>query len=243
VLATIRGGSLATGGQIPPERELAGAVGLSLGTVRQTLGQLALDGVVARAHGRGTFVTNAPRAISDSWHFRFWEDGEADRLLPVYSRVLQRGVVRSRGSWSQYLGHDRRGYVRIQRRFNVDDRFLSYSDFYLRASRFAAMAKLPMAEIEGVNLKNVLSERFGTPTLYVSQRVRAEPLPAKVGRIMSVKPRSWGLFLEIVGYSLRNTPISYHAIWVPATEHKLDLTLHGLESPLDDGAQRSAPWT
>jgi DNA-binding GntR family transcriptional regulator len=220
---------------------LAGAVGLSLGTVPQTLDQLALDGVVARTHGRGTFVTNAPRAISDSWHFRFWNNGEADRLLPVYSRVLQRGVVRSRGSWSQYLGHDRRGYVRIQRRFNVDDRFLSYSDFYLWASCFAAMAKLPMAEIEGVNLKNVLSERFGTPTLYVSAR----PSRAAAGQGGPDHVRQ-AAQLGAVPRDRRLQP-SEHADLVSrdlgaATEHKLDLTLHGLESPLDDGAQRSAPW-
>jgi DNA-binding GntR family transcriptional regulator len=233
LLMTIRGGVLAAGHQVPPERDLAHGLGLSLGTVRRTLDQLALEGTLSRDHGRGTFVTSAPRAISDSWHFRFWDEANPDRLLPVYSYVLHRGVVRARGTWSRHLGSDTRGYVRIDRRFDVDDRFRCYSEFYLRASRFGAVAELPIEDLEGVNLKTLLGERFGIPTLCVSQRVRAERLSTKVCGVISVKPRNWGFFLEVVGYSLRNTPISYHAIWVPASSHMMDLTVHRLYSALD----------
>lgn len=231
ILASIRDDILKRGDQVPPEQDLAAALRLSLGTVRRALGQLALDGTISRDHGRGTFVTKAPRTISDAWHFRFYAD-DGRSFLPVYSHVLGRDVVDGEGPWSTFLGADPEGYVHFARCFNVDSRFLCYSEFYLRANRFRKMLDLPLSDLDSVNLKRILSEQFGTPTLYVSQRVRTQPLPRRICDIISVKRSSWGLFLEIVGYSFQNVPISYHAIWSPATKHLLDLTLHGIESPV-----------
>lgn len=231
ILVSIRDDLLKPGDQVPPEQDLAGALQVSLGTVRRALGQLALDGTISRDHGRGTFVTKAPRTISDTWHFRFCAD-DGGTFLPLYSHVLKRDVVQGDGPWSTFLGADPEGYMHFARCFNVGSRFLCYSEFYLRASRFRKMLDLPISDLDSVNLKRILSEQFGTPTLYVSQRVRTQPLPRRICDIISVKRGSWGLFLEIVGHSFQNVPISYHAIWIPATKHLLDLTLHGIESPV-----------
>jgi len=52
----IAGGGLAPGERLPPERELASALGVSRMTVRQALDALARRGLVERGVGRGTFV-------------------------------------------------------------------------------------------------------------------------------------------------------------------------------------------
>jgi GntR family transcriptional regulator len=54
---SVRGGSLASGERLPSVRELAGAVGVNVNTVRAVYGRLESEGVVISEHGRGTFVT------------------------------------------------------------------------------------------------------------------------------------------------------------------------------------------
>jgi GntR family transcriptional regulator len=52
----ISSGGLQAGERLPPERELARALGVSRMTVRQALDTLARRGLVDRGVGRGTFV-------------------------------------------------------------------------------------------------------------------------------------------------------------------------------------------
>src|ERR1700747_1647126 len=65
IIDLINSGTLTTGDQIPPEQQLSQVLGMSLGTVQKTLNRLAIEGWVAREHGRGTFVTDPNRATRD----------------------------------------------------------------------------------------------------------------------------------------------------------------------------------
>lgn len=60
VAALIERGGLKPGSQLPPERRLAGDLGVSRPTVRAGLQALASMGVVEARHGAGTFVTAGP---------------------------------------------------------------------------------------------------------------------------------------------------------------------------------------
>ena len=46
------------GGRIPPETELAEALGVSRTTVRDALSRLEMEGTISRKQGAGTFVNN-----------------------------------------------------------------------------------------------------------------------------------------------------------------------------------------
>ncbi|MDP0496331.1 MAG: GntR family transcriptional regulator [Verrucomicrobiota bacterium JB024] len=52
----IQDGALKAGSQLPPQNDLAKKFGASLLTLRQALGILEKEGLIARIHGRGTFV-------------------------------------------------------------------------------------------------------------------------------------------------------------------------------------------
>ena len=223
IAAVIEEGALAPGDQLPPEEMLTSALSLSLGTVRRALAHLAAGGFVTREHGRGTFVAGPLRAIDDSWHFRFAVEG-SDTLLPTYSHVLSRAVIGTAGPWADRLGDDAKGYVRIVRCFNIDGRLLTYSEFYLRASRFGGILELPLEALESVNLKLVLAERFAAPTLSVTQRLRVETFPEEVCELLEMERRANGLFLEIVANSFDERPISYQRIYVPPTDLLMDLS-------------------
>ena len=50
--------------KLPSEAELAADYGVSRVTLRQAMGQLEQEGIIARFQGKGAFVTNNPRPVS-----------------------------------------------------------------------------------------------------------------------------------------------------------------------------------
>jgi len=218
---------LSPGDQIPPEDDLVEAIGISLGTVRRTLSYLAAGGFVTREHGRGTFVTEHRQAIENSWHYRFVaSDGKT--LLPVFSHLIDIKIKKEHGPWTGTLGSTPAGYVCIKRSFNVDNKFLAYSEFYLDSARFGRILDLPAEQIENVNLKQVLFEQFNTPTIFVRQRLRVQQFPEEIANLVSIKKKTYGMFLEIVAHTYDNIPISHHMIYIPPTEYMIDLSAHNL---------------
>ncbi|MCL4744124.1 MAG: GntR family transcriptional regulator [Burkholderiaceae bacterium] len=222
ILGCVNSGLLVSGSQLPPEQVLTASLGLSLGTVRRAIEQLAAARVLVREHGRGTYVASTPRAISDNWHFRFFAEGGSE-LLPVYSRVIERKLLRGHGPWTEALGRDAKGFVLIRRQFNIDDRFYCHSEFYLPATRFGAMMKRPIGSIEAINLKSILAEQFAAPTLYVKQRARVARMPDAVCDQIEVARQTMGLFLQLVGYTFSDTAFSYHEVWIPPMLEMLEL--------------------
>ena len=82
VLQRIARGDWQPGALLPAEPKLAEELGVSPGTVRKALDELAAEKLVVRQQGRGTFVaTQTP----DSWLFQFFRlvDPNQERVTPT----------------------------------------------------------------------------------------------------------------------------------------------------------------
>lgn len=82
--ARIERGDLAVGERLPGSRELAGAVGVNVNTVRAVYARLEADGLLAVAHGRGTFVAERSRPAGIA--------GADDLAAAVEREALARGI-------------------------------------------------------------------------------------------------------------------------------------------------------
>jgi GntR family transcriptional regulator len=217
ILTAVKDGILRPGDQIPSEKELTVILGVSLGTVQRSLAHLVTEGVVVREHGSGTFIADEPRAF-----FRFLsQDGRT--VLPVSSRVLDRAITCETGPWSDALGNDPEGFVRISRSFNIDGRFHCYSEFYLAAGRFRGMLEHPLGE--DARLKKILGEEFQAPVLRVWQRMRAEKLSPQVCRLINAPDDTFGVLVEIVSHTFDDQAICYQQNWIPETPYMLDMSV------------------
>ena len=91
--AMIHQGKFPIGSQLPSEPELAEMFNVSRGTIRQTLGELARDAVVARRSGSGTFVirkpTKAARVVSMRKQIR------AAGMVPTTQVLAQERIMAS----------------------------------------------------------------------------------------------------------------------------------------------------
>ncbi len=88
--AALEEGEWRVGDRVPPERELAERYGCSLITVRRALGELAREGRLERARGRGTFVRRPPVVRDIAARAGFGDEMRARGLVPYAIVVTAR---------------------------------------------------------------------------------------------------------------------------------------------------------
>lgn len=99
----IESGTLGVGERIPPERQLAGQMGVSRMTVRQALARLEHRGLVVRQQGRGTFVSE-PKLSHHATVLRgFFQESVGQGVMPV-TRTIERGRVYATRGLAESLG-------------------------------------------------------------------------------------------------------------------------------------------
>ena len=209
------------GDKLPPEKEIAAATGLSLGTVQKALARLAATNVLVRRHGHGTFVSAGTQG-GQLLHFRFvGDDGRV--LSTVYAEALDRKEVKVKGPWSEFL-EPAASFIRMRRRINVAGEFDCLSEFYVDAARFRSLLQIPFEELHRVTLRTLLAQRFNAPTLSLRQRAYACEFPESVAAVLR-QPRGkrFGMVLEVFSYTHHDVPVSFQRIYIPAGVRPLEI--------------------
>ena len=70
LIREIQAGRLLEGERLPPERDMAKQLGVSVGTLRKSLADLTDKGLLKRRHGSGNYIRNGPAADSIYAFFR-----------------------------------------------------------------------------------------------------------------------------------------------------------------------------
>jgi GntR family transcriptional regulator len=91
LLAWIARGKIGPGGQLPPEPQLAGELGVSRPTLREALRSLQDEGLVTRSRGAGTFLSHRPR-LRNNLDVNF---GVSDAIRQAGMEPGYRGAVTS----------------------------------------------------------------------------------------------------------------------------------------------------
>lgn len=98
LIRDIQAGRLVDGERLPPEREMAARLGISVGTLRKSLEELTVQGLLERVQGSGNYVRAKPDAHSVYAFFRveLIEGGglPTAELLSVDRRVKPDGFPR-----------------------------------------------------------------------------------------------------------------------------------------------------
>ena len=221
IVSAIEAQALRFRDKLPPEKQLADSLGISLGTTQKALGSLAAEGYLLREHGNGTFVGNSQGKLSGIWHFRF-RDPDTGQHLPVFTKVQFSAAV-SDGPWTSILGADPAGYSQIDRSVDVDGRFLCYSEFYVSATTFPGMLQFANLDLENVNLKTILQSNFGLATVESTGRASVVAFDADIAAKLQVAPASYGMRLDVIASTEGKRPISFQRIWIPQTPYTLDV--------------------
>lgn len=236
IVAAIESGHWGTGDRLPTETEWVRCTPFSLGTVQRALRSLVEEGIVTRAQGSGTFVAPNRQQMEAPWHCRFVA-ADGSGYLPVYPKLVSRRRTNVRGPWSPYVGQDREGVIRIDRRLGIGDEFFVCSRLYMSAARFSALLAKPVAEIEAANVKAMIGRDFHLPITQIGQRVSMARFPAEVCRMIRVAPGTPGMLMECVATARAGFTIYYQELYVPPNGRRLIVSDSDAAWDLDDSAR------
>lgn len=219
-LRLIERGAWRPGERLPPERDLAEALSLSLGTVQGALKLLTQSGLVDRRQGAGTFITKAGELGANVWHFRFrTRDGQS--LLPFEIHVLSVEETAEQGEWSDFLGG--LSHIAIDRVIDIGGEFQVSSRFYLDAARFRPLLDMPTGFLSQKNLRVLMHESFNAPTLSGVHRLNCRPLAPADAAVIGCAEGGPGIYMTALGYTFREAPISFQRIVIPPTDYELEI--------------------
>ena len=217
ILQGLASGEWRSGEIIPSEGELAVRYGVSQGTVRKAIDEMAAENLVIRRQGKGTFVASHddPRAF-----FRFL------RLVP-----LNGGIEKSRSvpleCWRAKAGTEAARMLGL----NVSDpiiivrRWLQFSgkpvvadEIYLSGEIFGALTIDMLRDYEG-SLYSLFESNFGVRMIRAEERIRAVPAERSSSELLGVAEGSPLLSVERVSYSYGDTPVEWRRGLYSTAEH------------------------
>lgn len=224
LLAAIGDGRWQPGNKLPTEQQLARETPYSLGTVQRAMRSLVDSGVIIRRQGAGSFVAAPERQVDDPWHFRFVADDGAD-FLPVYPKVVLRDRLAGPGPWCGPLDvSEDVEVVRVDRRVVIGGEFEVYSRFFTPTDPYGALLYRPLAELDGVNIRNLLLREMNVVVTRITQDIRIVAMPTDVAKAISVEPDSTGMFLQAVARTGSDRPVYYQELFVPPTRRRLHIS-------------------
>ena len=215
----ITSGRWMAGERIPGEDALVATTGLSLGTVQRSLRILVDEHRLVRKHGAGTFVADAVAPMKAPFqHCRFVDEATGD-VLPIYSKVVRRRLVKPAGPWA---GHLLPGAVLcIERLFSINDEFTIYTHLYTNRDEFPKLAEVELDALNNINFKDLLAREFHHPLARFSEKLSVRQFPGYVCKAIKVKPDTSGGVMEIFAYDRKGEGVYFQDLFIPPNEQRL----------------------
>ncbi len=223
LLQAIEDGRLAPGAALPNEARLAAAFGVSIGTLRQAVGELAVEHILVRRQGRGTFVA---RHSAERFLFQFFhvERGDGRREAPSVELLgFDRGrlddeaaeALGRRSGDAAWLFENR---LRLQGRAVVHDRIA------LPAALFRGLSEKRLRE-RPATLYRLYQDDFAITVVRAVERARAIAADRSTARILGVPPGTPMLQLRRTALSFGDKPVEYRVSSVHTAVHDYVQTL------------------
>ena len=200
-------GEWGPGDIIPSESELAVRFGVSQGTVRKAVDEMAAENLLVRRQGKGTYVAshNDPRSF-----FRFLRiaanEGE---LKPLKSIPLACWRAKAGSDVARTLGLDLGAPVNIVRRvLRFGDEPAVFDEIYLPGELFPDLT-LDVLTSGAMSLYSLLESRYGVRMIRADERLRAVSADRVSAEILLVEEGSPLLLVERVTFTYDNKPVEW----------------------------------
>jgi GntR family transcriptional regulator len=203
----IGAGEWRPGDALPPEPALAEGFGVSQGTVRKALDELAKQNLVVRQQGKGTFVaTHTERRAL--FHFFHLVGDDGARALPGHRlRSVRAGAATA--AERARLGLARgAGVIRILRVRLLGGNPAIVERISLPAALFPAMARNPPADLPN-ELYHHYETAHGVTVARAVERLKAVAADADDARQLGLKPGAPLLEIDRVAHALDGRAVEW----------------------------------
>jgi GntR family transcriptional regulator len=202
----LQSGQWRPGELIPSEAELAGRFGVSQGTVRKAVDELAAENLLVRKQGRGTFVATHQSARTQFRFLRLRDDEGLAESAPQ-SRILECRRLRAPVEIARSLKLRSGETVVLLRRvlsFSADPVVLD--EIWLPAGRFRGLNAERLAAYHGP-LYGLFESEFGTRMIRAAERLKAVGAAAPVASALQVAEGTPLVLVDRVSYTYEDEPV------------------------------------
>jgi GntR family transcriptional regulator len=207
VTRSLESGEWGPGDVIPSESELATRFGVSQGTVRKAIDEMAAENLLVRRQGKGTFVAthNDPRSF-----FRFLRlaanEGE---LQPLKSIPLECWRAEAGADVARMLSLEPGAPITIIRRLlKFGNEPGVFDEIYLPSELFPDLT-LDILKAGGMSLYSLFETRYGMRMIRADERLRAVSADRVSAELLLVAEGSPLLLVERVTYTYANKPVEW----------------------------------
>jgi len=207
VLAALARGEWKQGDAVPPEKALAERFGVSIGTLRKAIDELAAENILVRHQGRGTYVAVHTRNHHFFKFFRILrQDGHKSypsTQLLRFRRVRATAVVRER------LGLPAGAHVfEFFNVLSLNGDVVMVDDICLPESRFPGMEERHLRERPST-LYSLYQDVFGVNVIATDERLRVCLADAAHAQWLGVPEHAPLLEIRRVAYSYNRQPVEW----------------------------------
>ena len=204
----IADGKWRAGESLPSEFALAGELGVSQGTVRKALNEMAGLNLIERQQGRGTFVPEHTEARALFHFFRMTgPDGAAIVPEPVWHDI---SLVDPAGDVARLLGTGRRKIWCIERLRGVAGHPAIVEFIYLDPKRFSGLK--PGADLPNA-LYSYYQSQAGISVVRAEDRLTAEAADKPLATRLKVPEKAPLLAAHRVAFDVRGTAVEVRQSW------------------------------
>jgi GntR family transcriptional regulator len=205
LIERIRSGEWKPGQLIANEFEIAAEFGVSQGTARKAIGDLASEGLVVRRQGRGTFVVeHTPAHVLFRFFNVFDEAGEA--VIPD-SRDVKVASAVADGEERKALGLDLNArVVRISRTRTREGAPLMTETIALPEALFPGLAEQPQMPN---TLYDLFQKAYGVLVTRTDDRLSAVAADAETAAILAISPGAPLLRIDRIAFGLDDRPVEW----------------------------------
>ena len=217
IIQALEAGEWRPGQVIPSEQELAVRFGVSQGTVRKAIDEMAAENLLVRKQGKGTYVAshNDPRAL-----FRFL------RLVPLDSDLSHPTSV-PLDCWRAKAGQEASRMLAIElgAPIIIVRRLLQFAlkpvvidEIYLSGETFQGLTAKVLQSWNG-SLYSLFETRFGLRMIRAQEKIRAVAADRNASEALKVPEGTPLLSVERVTYTYGDKPVEWRRGLYSTAEH------------------------
>jgi GntR family transcriptional regulator len=217
LIAAIEAGHYAPGAALPSEAALAKALGVSIGTLRHAVDELAAEHILVRRQGRGTFVTlHSP----DRFLFQYFHVERSDglRVLPeVQTVVFERARCASDAALALRLQEGDPVFA-ITNRLLLQGRPVVLDRLVLPAAMFKGLTEKRWTERTGT-IYQLYQSLFGITVLQAHERANAVLADRLAAKWLGVAVGAPMLQVRRTATTFGDRPVEYRVSLIDTTRH------------------------
>lgn len=217
LMAAIESGRCPPGGTLPSEAEIAGAMHVSIGTLRRAVGELVDEQVLVRRQGLGTFVAThgAERALLQ---FAPLERSDGRREAPRTELLsFERGRADAEPAQALQL---RIGdpVIQIECRLSLQGCAVVFDLLTLPAALFKGLTERRVRERPGT-LYQLYQAGFGVTVLRANERAAATAADRRAAQVLGIAVALPVMRVRRTALTFGDRPVEYRVSIVDTTHH------------------------